>query len=303
VIWIAWRQQRAALLALALYALALIALMAYHRSAMLDFVAEYRMWACVDDARDLSCTKRPTSSPTWGWYDTADNVRFALLAYGGLVGAFLGALVLGAVYRWWTTALGRLLTPHEGFHAALFEAQPPAMVGYAVFGGGLGVLVGILVRRVVPALAGTLVVWLTTVYLVRRYVRPRYMTPVLVEEPYGVENAGYLADPDRWRISPGFIDLNGRFIPETNRAAQDSHQFCIGTSQGSRGDDFAACMESRGIRSIAGQVHPGDRFWVFQAIEAGLFTGVGLLCVAGAMWWLHKRFRRPPRMSDVVAAS
>lgn len=333
MIWLAWRQQRMALLALGGYVLLLALLMTYYRYTMLAVVDAQDMEICVTTRYDPSCLPKLTAA-MHGWYDTVDNARMAVAGYALLVGVFLGAplfarefeqhthllaltqsarparwftakvavvavpaalgaLLLGALYRWWTTALGDLLVPREGFHAGLFESQPPALFGYTTFAVGLGVLVGLAVRRVVPAMALTLVGWPAALYAVRRYVRQAYETPTVVERSYNDSRVGYLADQDRWRLDEGLADLDGNFVSRLDPAAVDADLLC---RQAGGGAEFEACMVRQGFRSGADLVHPGDRFWWFQAVEATLFTAAGALCVIGAMWWLHKRFRREIRV-------
>ncbi|MEJ2857645.1 MULTISPECIES: hypothetical protein [unclassified Saccharothrix] len=336
MIWVAWRQHRTALLALGLYVLVLLVLMVYYRATMLA-VVDMRGWSeCVPSRYAAGCLRR-LDATVWGWYESVDNVRLALIGYGVLVGVFLGAplfarefeqnthlfalsqsvrpsrwfaakvavvavpaalgaLVLGAVYRWWTTALGKLVVPQEGFHAGLFEPQPPALFGYVVFAVGLGVVVGLVVRRVVPAMAVTLVAWLGALYAVRRFARPDYLTPLVLERPFGDYRIGYEADQDRWRLAEGVTDAAGRFVSSRDEVVQDATRSCQISSGGQHSVEYHDCMTALGYRSGADLVQPGDRFWVFQAIEATLFTAAGVLCVLGAMWWLRKRFRRDIRV-------
>ncbi|MFI9818729.1 hypothetical protein [Saccharothrix variisporea] len=336
MIWLAWRQQRVALLVLGGYVLLLTFLMTYYRATMLAVVDAQGLGPCVVSHYESGCL--PNLTPTvWGWYETADNIRMALIGYGVLVGVFLGAplfarefeqhthllaltqsarpsrwftakvavvvvpaalgaLLLGALFRWWTAALGKLLVPREGFHAALFEPQPPALFGYAVFAVGLGAVVGLAVRRVVPAMALTLVGWLAALYGVRRFVRMHYMSPVVVERPFDDDLAGYRADEDRWRLDDGVVDATGRFISDRDEVVREASRSCEISSYGSHTPAYEDCMTALGYRSGADLVQPGDRFWWFQGIESALFTGAGVLCVLGAMWWLHRRFRRELRV-------
>ncbi|MEU7532324.1 hypothetical protein AB0A74_41770 [Saccharothrix sp. NPDC042600] len=336
MIWLTWRQQRVALLVLAVYVLALIALMAFHRDAMLDHIEARAMWPCVPSRMDEACL-HAMDSTTWRWQTAVENVRLAFIGYGLLVGVFLGAplfarefeqhtyllalsqsvrpgrwfavkvafvvpaavgaLVLGGVYLWWTAPMGKTIIPPDGFHAGLFETQAPAMFGYVVFAVGLGVVAGLAVRRVVPAMAVTLAGWLSTLYVVRTFARPRYLTPVVDERPYGVPNAGYRDDGDRWRLHEGVTDLAGRFVPNTDRSVQAAADACrFSTDEPWQESALRACMAKQGYRSAADLVHPGDRFWLFQAFEATLFTALGVLCLIGASWWLRRRFRREVRV-------
>jgi hypothetical protein len=50
----------------------------------------------------------------------------------------------------------------------------------------------------------------------------------------------------------------------------------------------------------------GDRFWVFQGIEAAIFLGLALLLMAVSLWWIRRRVastRSRPESAGKVTAS
>ncbi|CCH29744.1 hypothetical protein ABZ816_14620 [Actinosynnema sp. NPDC047251] len=325
MIWLAWRQQRLALLALGGYALVAIAVMVYHRFAMPAQLTDEELRLC---AESLTASCRLSES---GWNaasafrETAEGVRFGLIGFAALAGLFLGApalareweqhthllvlsqqvgprrwfaakvaviavpatlgaALLGATYLWWTSGLGALAGSYERLQVRRFEVHPLALASYTLFAVALGIVVGLAVRRVVPAMALTLAVWAGALYSVRWFVRPHYQTPVVSTTP--LTEAGQTpADRGRWTIGHGYADRTGDFVDVDT--ALEIERACRAAST----DQVGQCMAGHGLVKRAALVHPGDRFWLFQGIEATLFTVLSAALVIGAMWWLRKRFR------------
>ena len=57
---------------------------------------------------------------------------------------------------------------------------------------------------------------------------------------------------------------------------------------GKRFDEACLAQHDIGVFSHA-TYHPESRFWLFQAIEAGIFTALTLALLAFAIWWIRKR--------------
>ncbi|SHF34741.1 hypothetical protein [Streptoalloteichus hindustanus] len=322
MIWLAWRQHRAALCALGVYVLAVVALMVYYRSTMLAEVDARHVWNCLPDERTQACLRNRSYWQLWAIsVPAARNVFWALAGYMVLAGVFagapafgreleqgthllalsqsvrprrwffvklgmvavpalLGAVVLGLVRAWWVSSLGDLMGARERFQPGQFEVQPLTMVGYTVFALALGVACGLLVRRVVPAMALTLVGAVGVMYVVGRFLRPHYRPPVVGQ----FDRAEFQTDRARWSLRQDVIvDLAGGDVDGARRDAV--LRACDGP-WGSRA--FEGCLVDHGLR-LASFVHPGHRFWLFQGIEFGLFALLAGVLVAVAVWLLRRR--------------
>jgi hypothetical protein len=53
-------------------------------------------------------------------------------------------------------------------------------------------------------------------------------------------------------------------------------------------DDTLAYLDQHGIRSLE-VYQPGDRFWTFQLIEAGLLVTLAAVLLGVAVWPVHRR--------------
>ena len=68
-------------------------------------------------------------------------------------------------------------------HPSIFPTTGLAVVGWALFAFSVGALAGVLIRRVVAALAVTLVVWTGVAFLASTVLRNNYLKPLVTSHP------------------------------------------------------------------------------------------------------------------------
>jgi hypothetical protein len=212
---------------------------------------------------------------------------------------------LSLMYTWWADPIGRAIG-HGGttssilftgpFGLALFATHGITPLAYAAFAFTLGTATGALIRRAVPAMAVTLVIFAVVQVAVPVWVRPHLLPPdrTVVSGPSFFQAAsmsvGTLTattvpgQPEAWILSSGPINASGQ--PVTTAPAA-----CLGPPPASgKGapSNLGACMASRGIReAIAYQ--PLSRYWPFQWIETGIFLGLALVLAGCCFWRLGRR--------------
>src|SRR5215471_7560186 len=212
--WVTWRQHHAALIGVAVF---LGALAVYLWLTGLQIHHAYAT-AC-HPASSLACNLNFSGR----YAVTVNVVRVFLQAVPALIGAFAGAPVLAremetGTFRFaWTQSFGRgrwalgklvllavVVAAAAGAFTVLFSwyASPFFAAGYAIpfatdlfytlgvaFAAwtlaafAIGVLAGMLIRRVVPAIAATLAVYAGLALATALYLRQHYMTPLLTSKP------------------------------------------------------------------------------------------------------------------------
>lgn len=91
MIWVAWRQQRAALLGLAAYAACVGAFLLVWRYTATSRLADAGLRDCLRRVVER-CAAEPAYWETMNWFSSADgNARMAAVGFAALAGAFLGA--------------------------------------------------------------------------------------------------------------------------------------------------------------------------------------------------------------------
>jgi hypothetical protein len=307
--WVTWRQHRAALggVAVLLGALAvylwLTGLQMHHAYAT----------AC-HAASSLSCAMNFTGR----YGITAVIVSIFLQAVPALIGAFVGAPVLAreletGTFRYaWTQGIGRLrwtigklvllavaVAAAAGAFSVLFAwyDQPFFAAGYAiplstrVFDLGevafaawtlaafaTGALAGVLIRRVVPAIAATLAAYAGLALTTALYLRQHYMTPLLTSKLNLPGSA--------WIVSQWYTK-SGRFAfpARGSQVFSAVTRLCAG---GASGLSPAQCLSRHGYTWWA-SYQPGSRFWPFQWIEGGWLLALSVLLFATTVWLVRRR--------------
>ncbi|MFC6089879.1 ABC transporter permease [Saccharothrix lopnurensis] len=178
----------------------------------------------------------------------------------------LGMTVLGLVSSWSDQVLGAL-TYNSRLNTPMFEVQGLVPAAYTALAFTLSAALGLLLRNGLAAMVLTIVAYVPLVGVVASVLRPSYATPVSEVAPRLPEGA--------WRRGTTFLDGAGNEVPSGVAG-------CVGR--------FEECLAERGL-TVRWAFHPADRFWSFQAIEAGLFAALCAALLAVGAWALHKRLR------------
>jgi hypothetical protein len=191
-------------------------------------------------------------------------------------------------------------------------------MGYAAFAFALGVTTGVLMRRTLPAMATTLVIFVAARLAEAQWVRPYLMPPVRTDSvlspgngigisltPGGLQVvAGPPNIANGWAISSEIVNnagqaptaafmkaacpgmLNGAQLVPTDGGAK--HVRVSGNGPGPQA--FQEC-----VAKVATKYHevvtyqPASRFWAFQGIETAIFLALALLLAGLCFWWVRRR--------------
>ena len=92
------------------------------------------------------------------WNQSVTRTRWLAAKFGGVaLASVLTAGALSLLVTWWASPLDAISDSRFGTQA--FNGRDIAPLGYAVFAFALGVTLGLLIRRTVPAMAVTLAVF------------------------------------------------------------------------------------------------------------------------------------------------
>ncbi|MEV4582515.1 ABC transporter permease [Nonomuraea jabiensis] len=231
----------------------------------------------------------------------------------GLTGlaAMAAACLCGLAVSWWSGPLDESASEGLALMAPLvFGARGIAPIGYAAFAFVLGVTVGMLVRRTLPAMALTLAVFAAIQLAMPLLVRAHLMPPVTGTFQLGhanVENLGIAREgggPVRillksavpghagaWVMSSTMADPSGRTISDDDGGAAVQISTTSGPCSPSGavgGDGCIAEINRLGYRQQA-TYQPLERFWPFQWIETGIYALLTLGLAWFCFWWIRRR--------------
>ncbi|GAA4348184.1 ABC transporter permease [Angustibacter luteus] len=210
------------------------------------------------------------------WTQGISRTRWAAVKFGAVGGlAVVVGLAYGLGMSWWLQPLTSV-GEQSRFQQFLFDMSGIAPVGYTLFAVALGIFVGTLWRRVLPAMAVTLAAFVVVRLLLTALARPRYLPAKTLTYP--LEGPGRLSQtsPEDWILARGIRDVAGKLI------APGAEIRC---PVGAAGPDGGGCGTPLGIGKGAYNwlsYQPASRYWLFQGIETGIFVALaaGLLLLA-----------------------
>lgn len=231
----------------------------------------------------------------------------------GLMGvvAVAAAGLCGLAVTWWSDPLDKSAAPELALMAPLvFGARGIAPMGYAAFAFVLGVTMGMLVRRTLPAMALTLALFAAIQLTMPLLVRPHLMPPITSAfelSEANVASVGINRDEGgaahislrsavpghigAWVLSSDLIDPSGRTISSSGAEAAVQISTTSGPCAPGAAQGMGACVAEinrLGYRQQA-TYQPLDRFWPFQWIETGSYALLTLGLTWLSFWWLRRR--------------
>jgi ABC-2 family transporter protein len=201
------------------------------------------------------------------WTQTVSRRRWLLVKLGALsVLCVLVGLGLGAVDRWFLEPYiaGSVVSPVAENFVGLIGVAPAA---YTLFAFSVGAAAGSLVRRTLPSMAVTVIVFVAA-RLAWEGQRGQVLAPMKTVAAVDAVGVGGPGRHD-WvmPISP-WVDARGAPVSDALFGP-----WCDG--QSTKGS-FEACLAQHGVYSSQSW-QPADRFWNFQWLDVAIFGGFALI--------------------------
>ncbi len=246
-------------------------------------------WGAPLIARELE-----TGTHRLAWNQSVTRARWLAvkLAVGGAIAATSTGLLSWAVTVWSQRVDS---ASHDRMLPLLFGSRGIVPIGYALFAFLLGVTTGMLLRRVVPAIAATLAIHVGAVAAMPLWVRahlvPAQHETIALDAQHiqGISISG----------SGGTMAVVGREEVEGawtvgNRTITSAGTTFTGPADPTTcGPDasMVQCREWLGSLGLRQDLlyHPGSHFWPLQWAEAGIFIGLAALLAAFCFWWIRHR--------------
>jgi ABC-type transport system involved in multi-copper enzyme maturation permease subunit len=241
------------------------------------------------------------------WNQSVTRTRWSLLKLGLIGLAAVGtAGLLTLMITWWAGPIDHALNlvgPNSGFGGTrispvVFAARGVAPLGYAAFAFALGVTAGVLIRRTIPAMAVTLVIFAAVQFLVPNFVRPHLIPPVQATAPFNANSANEIMISSTQGGSTNIMTVVGDYSLAgawmlSNKTITPAGKVFTGpatTACAAENSTPQQCNNWLDSLHLRQQVtyQPASRFWPLQLIE----TGIYLILAAGLAWLCIWRVRR-----------
>jgi hypothetical protein len=323
--WVSWRQYRFALAGAVVF-LGVLAL--YLLIMGLKIRSAYASVTSCHSANSQACQDAETLFEN-AYYITAEVTAAVLQVVPVLIGVFAGAPILAreletGTFRFaWTQGAGRirwtvarLALPavtvtvaaaafsqlfgwfyHPFFADGLdsplapqfFDLTGVAFAAWTLTAFAIGAFAGMLIRRVVPAMAAAMAAWTGLLVATVLYLRRHYMTPLL-NKGFGAPSR---SNPPAWIISSWWTGPHGEPVNNSEiiyllqRAPQGPAQQ-VGPHGYQQLVDPYQWLFQHGYTEWT-TYQPASRFWPFQLIEGGWLLVLSLLLIAATIWLVRRR--------------
>jgi len=168
-----------------------------------------------------------------------------------------------------------------------FDLHGVAFAAWTLMAFSIGVLAGILIRRVVPAMFATLVAWSGLAVVTGVFLRPHYEAPLVTSRP-NLPSTDWVMS--QWWTRGGKPVSSSTIDEVLQKAGARVSGGAVIQSPGSALGNMSPTqyLFHHGFTQFL-SYQPASRFWPFQWIEGGWLVALSLLLMGTAVWLVHRR--------------
>jgi hypothetical protein len=228
-----------------------------------------------------------TGTTQFAWMQGTTRRRWLTVKVGwALLAAAAWGGAVSALVTWWSSPVNSL--KQQNFQPSQFDIQGIVPIGYAVFAVALGIAVGTLLRRTLPAMAITLVVFTFLRLVIGQDFRSHYLTPLT--KTFSFLHGPAMPTGSYWLVTGGVLGPGGR-VPSSPLHLGPTISFDGVPMPVSRMPSacqtlvfqdplkFPSCLAARGYHLFI-SYQPASRYWAFQGIETGIFVLLAAALIA-----------------------
>src|SRR5437763_3541875 len=145
----------------------------------------------------------------FAWTQGVTRTRWISTKLAALTGAAVaGSALIAWAASWWSRPL--VAASDDRLSPGVFDLRGVVPIAYTVFALALGVAVGILVRRAIPAMVATIAGYVAVRAMVELWARPHFAAALT--KSYGVLGKVPTSGRGDWIVSTKPVDGAGRFM-------------------------------------------------------------------------------------------
>src|SRR5579862_2380774 len=167
------------------------------------------------------------------------------------------------------------------FAPGLFDLRGVTFATWTLAAFSIGVLAGILIRRVVPAMVATLAAYAGLAVVVIEFLRQRYLTP-LATRSQNLPGSSWIIS-QQWMKGGHAVSQN-----VIDQVLQQGGAKVFGKGGIPQSSDTTQYLAQHGFTLLT-RYQPASRFWPFQWIEGGWLLALSVLLIAVSVWLVSRR--------------
>ena len=170
------------------------------------------------------------------------------------------------------------------FSATVFATHGIAFAAWTLVAFAIGALAGMLIRRIVPAMAATLAAYTGLALATWLFLREHYPLALVTSNPK--INSGPFSVNDPWVLSSWFTGPGGK--PANQSVVNQVFGLFPNHGAPKVNETLAQAFAQHGITQWWRYI-PVSRFWPMQFVEAGWLLALSVLLVAATVWLVRHR--------------
>jgi hypothetical protein len=243
----------------------------------------------------LLAREMETGTFRYAWTQGFGRWRWALaklvsLALAVTVPAWLFSLLLSWYYQPYFVPANQSLglTEFTPISAGLFDLRGVAFAAWTLAAFAIGALAGMLIRRVVPAIAATLAGYAGLAFAAGGLLREHYLTPLVTASLNVPGSAWILA---QWWTKGGAALSQTALDQAMNSAMQQVAPGPNVNGPPGKVQAYGTMLRYLGQHGYMQwtRYQPASRFWPFQWIETGWLLALSVLLITATIWLVRRR--------------
>jgi hypothetical protein len=177
----------------------------------------------------------------------------------------------------------------------LFDLHGVAFAAWTLAAFAMGALMGLLIRRVVPAIAATLAAVAGLLFVARLYLQQHYIAPLIAKNPFNPPVSAWIING--WWTKGGTTISQSTMNQIMNTMFQrimpailpkNVNDNNVKFYKGAANSQVLNYLTHHGYTQWT-SYQPGSRFWPFQWIEGGWLLALSVLLIAATVWLVGRR--------------
>jgi hypothetical protein len=245
-------------------------------------------WGAPMIARELE-----TGTHRLAWNQSVSRTRWLATKLG--IGAVASASIVGLL-SWAVTVWSQHIDQAQYYRITpiSYGARGIVPIAYTLFAFALGVTMGMLIRRTVPAIAATLAIYAAMVFAMPLWVRGHLMPPVRQMSTLDVSRnmEMMLSNGGKMRVVSSVVP-DGAWVLKNDSITTAGQVFSGPANPQACGENAGprACLDWLGTLGLRQDLvyQPANHFWPLQWIESGIFVALAAALFGFCFWWTQRR--------------
>ena len=226
----------------------------------------------------------------WRW--TLAKLLPLAIAVAAAAGTF--SVLVAWYYRPYLTTGNQFLSG-ESPVGTFFALRGVAFAAWTLAAFAIGALAGVLIRRVVSAIAAALAAYVGLAFAAGLYLRQHYLTPLVARNLFRPPASAWITS--QWWTKGGTTISQSVMTARINRMfyqlmplvhASAPKGSDVKEQKGLTNGDILHNLVRHGYTQWT-SYQPASRFWEFQWIEAGWLLALSVLLIAATVWLVRRR--------------